>query len=148
MHFDSRRSPVYSQHGMVASSQPLASQVGIEILRKGGNAVDAAVAVAAALNGNLYNPGFKRSILTFPYHLVTEPASTGIGGDMFCLVYDSSSQSVKGLNGSGRSPQNLTLKMLLDVVQDTTAKKIPHKSVHSVTVPGAAAGWVGIICFY
>ncbi|MFH0850910.1 MAG: gamma-glutamyltransferase, partial [Candidatus Bathyarchaeota archaeon] len=85
MKFNSRRSPVYGTHGMVASSQPLASMAGLRILQQGGNAADAAVAVAAALN-------------------VTEPTSTGIGGDCFCIFYDAKSRRVKGLNGSGRAP--------------------------------------------
>ena len=77
--FNSHRSPVICSHGCVASSQPLATQVGLQILRQGGNAADAAVAVAAALN-------------------VTEPCSTGIGGDCFCLFYNASNKQVLGLN--------------------------------------------------
>ncbi|RCH81353.1 hypothetical protein CU097_000964, partial [Rhizopus azygosporus] len=72
--FISRRSTVYGTHAMVASSQPLATQAGIEILKKGGNAADAAIAVAAAIN-------------------VTEPGSTGIGGDAFCLFYDAKART-------------------------------------------------------
>ncbi|MCK4896131.1 MAG: gamma-glutamyltransferase, partial [Candidatus Heimdallarchaeota archaeon] len=78
MHFKSYRSPVYSRNGMVASSQPLASEVGLRILQQGGNAADAAVAVAATLN-------------------LTEPTSTGIGGDCFCLFYDNQKKQVFGL---------------------------------------------------
>ena len=78
--FVSRRSPVVSLHGAVCSSQPLATGVGTQILRAGGNAADAAVAVAAALN-------------------VTEPCSTGIGGDAFCLFFDAERKIVKGING-------------------------------------------------
>jgi gamma-glutamyltranspeptidase len=72
--FTSRRSPVYSRRGIVATSQPLATAAGIEVLSKGGNAADAAVAAAAALN-------------------VTEPTSTGIGGDMFALYFDAQTQA-------------------------------------------------------
>ena len=78
--FHGRRSAVLSRHGCVACTQPLAAEVGLQVLRRGGNAADAAVAVAAALN-------------------VTEPCSTGIGGDCFCLYYDATTKAVKGING-------------------------------------------------
>ncbi|KAG8935860.1 hypothetical protein FRC02_005859 [Tulasnella sp. 418] len=96
MHFQqypSRRSVVYGTKGVVACSQPLAAEAGLEILRKGGNAADAAVAVSAALN-------------------VTEPSSCGIGGDAFCLFYESSSKTVKALNGSGRAPKRLSIDFM------------------------------------
>src|SRR5512135_961523 len=86
--FSSHRSPVYGRGGMVAASQPLAVAAGIEILSRGGNAADAAVATAAALN-------------------VTEPTSTGIGGDMFALFFDGNTHVVSALNGSGRAPASL-----------------------------------------
>jgi len=120
MKFNSRRSPIYGIHGMVASSQPLASMAGIEILKNGGNAADAAVAVAATLN-------------------MTEPCSTGIGGDVFCLFFDAKSRKVKGLNASGRSPAALNLEYLNEHgIYDS----LPPTSPHAVTVPGAASGWV------
>src|SRR5258708_25807784 len=84
------RSVVRAEHGMVSSSQPLASQVGLEVLKRGGNAVDAAIAMAAVLN-------------------VTEPMMTGVGGDMFALVYWSKTGELKGLNASGRPPPALNL---------------------------------------
>ena len=84
------RSVVRSQHAMVATSQPLASQVGLEVLKRGGNAVDAAIAMAAMLN-------------------VTEPMMTGVGGDAFMLVYWSKTKELKGLNASGRAPGALSL---------------------------------------
>ncbi|XP_001630088.2 glutathione hydrolase-like YwrD proenzyme isoform X1 [Nematostella vectensis] len=123
--FASRRSSVLCTHGVVASNQPLASRIGVQILKKGGNAADAAVAVAAALN-------------------VTQPCSTGIGGDCFCLYYDANSRTVKGLNGSGRAPAALTLDLLRN--QGIGPKdQLPPLSAHSVTVPGAAAGWVDTV---
>jgi gamma-glutamyltranspeptidase/glutathione hydrolase len=123
----SRRSPVLAQHGAVASSQPLATMAGIQILQKGGNAADAAVATAAALN-------------------VTEPMSTGLGGDCFCLFYDAGRKQVFGLNGSGRAPGALDI----DAVRAAgiAGNSIPSSSPHAVTVPGAAAGWVDTVeCF-
>ena len=123
--FASRRSVVHSANGIVACTQPLAAQAGQRILRAGGNAADAAVAVAAALN-------------------ITEPSSTGIGGDMFCLFYNAKTKKVESLNGSGRSSGSGSLKQMR---QDLGLRPgqdgdIPMTSVHSVTTPGAAAGWV------
>ncbi|KAF8315335.1 gamma-glutamyltranspeptidase [Clavulina sp. PMI_390] len=118
--YPSRRSTVYSTKGIVSSSQPLASEAGLEILRLGGNAVDAAVATIAALN-------------------VTEPSCCGIGGDAFCLFYDAKSKSVKGLNGSGRSPAALTIEHARKT--GVTGSEIPRTNLNSVTVPGAAAAW-------
>jgi gamma-glutamyltranspeptidase/glutathione hydrolase len=123
--FDSYRSPVLARRGMVASSQPLASQAGLSILMQGGNAADAAVAMAAALN-------------------VTEPASTGIGGDCFALVYDASTQTVSALNGSGRAPAGLTLE-LLEQQRLGRDGELPPRHAHNVTVPGACAGWCDLV---
>nr|XP_039269771.1 glutathione hydrolase-like YwrD proenzyme isoform X2 [Styela clava] len=121
----SNRSVITCLHGCAASSQPLASQIGIDILKKGGNAADAAVAMAAALN-------------------VTEPCSTGLGGDAFCLFFDNKNQSVKAMNASGRSPENLTLDMLNSKGFD---KETGFPKIHglAVTVPGAAAGWIDCV---
>jgi gamma-glutamyltranspeptidase/glutathione hydrolase len=121
--FASRRSPVYSRNGIVASSQPLATAAGLEILAKGGNAADAAVAAGAALN-------------------VTEPTSTGIGGDMFALYYAAVTKRVTALNGSGRAPAALTLDRLKE---DGFSTELPPFHVHTVTVPGACAGWFDLI---
>ncbi|HVU14624.1 MAG TPA: gamma-glutamyltransferase [Phototrophicaceae bacterium] len=120
--FQTRRSMVTARRGMVATSNPLASQAGLAILRRGGNAADAAVAAAAVLN-------------------VTESASTGIGGDMFALFYDAKTKQVTALNGSGRSPAALNLKYMVD--QGYT--EMPLLSPHSVTVPGAPAGWEDLL---
>lgn len=122
--FPSRRPQVYSTKGIVACSQPLAAEAGLEILRRGGNAADAAVATAAALN-------------------VTEPSSCGIGGDAFCLFYDAETKAVKGLNGSGRAPKRLTLDFLRR--RGISSSQIPLTDLNSVTVPGAAAAWVDTI---
>ena len=121
--FQSRRSPVYSRNGIVATSQPLASAAGLEILSKGGNAADAAVAAGAALN-------------------VTEPGSTGIGGDMFALYYSAVTQRVTALNGSGRAPGALTLDRLK---REGFSAELPPFHAHTITVPGACAGWFDLI---
>ncbi|KAH7384491.1 nucleophile aminohydrolase [Pyrenochaeta sp. MPI-SDFR-AT-0127] len=128
VHFSSRRSVVHSTKGIVSSTQPLASAAGIEILRKGGNAADAAVAVAAAIN-------------------VTEPGSTGIGGDLFCLFYDAKTKKVSAMNGSGRSGEKVTLEQVrkdLNIAEGQDGQ-IPMDHVHTATVPGAAAGWVDCV---
>jgi gamma-glutamyltranspeptidase/glutathione hydrolase len=119
MKFTSRRAPVIGRRGMVAASQPLAVAAGLEILAQGGNAADAAVAVAAALN-------------------VTEPTSTGIGGDCFALFYDASNRQVAALNGSGRAPAALSLERLR---QEGFTGELPPFHAYTITVPGACAGW-------
>jgi len=121
--FNSRRSPVYGRKGIVATSQPLATAAGLEILAKGGNAADAAVAAGAALN-------------------VTEPTSTGIGGDMFALHYSADTQCVTALNGSGRAPAALTLDRLKN---EGFSTELPPFHAYTVTVPGACAGWFDLI---
>ena len=123
--FNSRRSPVISLHGVAASSNALVSEIGARILHLRGNAADACVAMAAALN-------------------VTEPSSTGIGGDCFCLFYEAQSKKVKGLNGSGRSGEAFTLGMLASC-GITSETGMPPMSAHTVTVPGAASGWVDTV---
>jgi len=110
---------------MVATSQPLASQAGLAILMAGGNAADAAVAAAAVLN-------------------VTEPASTGIGGDCFALYYDARTQTVSALNGSGRAPADLSLEMI-ERQGLGGGVTLPAHHAHNVTVPGACCGWCDLI---
>nr|XP_061831485.1 glutathione hydrolase-like YwrD proenzyme isoform X1 [Nerophis lumbriciformis] len=119
--FSSRRSPVVSLHGCVASSQQLASTVGLDVLKQGGNAADAAVAIAAAL-------------------AVTEPCSTGLGGDAFCLFFNGNTGEIRGINGSGRTPRGHTLDFLLSRGYSAEAPP-PAFDVLNVTVPGAAACW-------
>ncbi len=121
--FASRRSPIYARHGLVASSQPLASEAGLQILRAGGNAADAAVTTAATL-------------------ALTEPTSTGLGGDCFALFYDGASGRVTALNGSGRAPARLSLDLLRE---QGFAKRLPPLHAHNVTVPGACAGWCDLV---
>ncbi|MDD5205024.1 MAG: gamma-glutamyltransferase family protein [Desulfobacterales bacterium] len=120
--FRPRRSNVLARRGMVATSQPLAAQTGLEILMQGGNAADAAVATAAMLN-------------------VVEPISTGIGGDCFALYYDSRSRKVTALNGSGRSPAGASI----DAVRRLGYTKMPVFTGISVSVPGTVAGWSDLL---
>lgn len=108
---------------MVATSQPLAVAAGLEILQQGGNAADAAVATAAALN-------------------VTEPTSTGIGGDCFALYYDASTRQISALNGSGRAPRALTLERLR---REGFVDELPPFHPYTITVPGACAGWCDLV---
>jgi gamma-glutamyltranspeptidase/glutathione hydrolase len=116
--FRSRRSNVMSAHGMAASSQPLATLAGLDILREGGNAADAAIAIAAALN-------------------VVEPFSNGVGGDCFILYWDADQKSVFALNGSGPCAKTASIEKLKEAGFD----KVPYYSGQAVSVPGAVAGW-------
>ena len=121
LRFTSRRSPVLATRGMVSCSQPLAAEAGLSVLKAGGNAIDAAIATAAAL-------------------AVCEPCSTGLGGDAFILRYDAATQKVEGLNGSGRAPRALSIDR---VRQDCGEglRCVPHLHPHACTVPGAAGAW-------
>lgn len=121
--FNSRRSPVIGRRGMVAASQPLAVAAGLDVLSQGGNAADAAVATAAALN-------------------VTEPTSTGIGGDCFALFFDASTRQISALNGSGRAPAALTLER---IHREGFRDEIDPYHAYNVTVPGACAGWCDLV---
>lgn len=122
----SRRSPVLSKGNAAASSQVPATQAGIEIFNNGGTAADAAIAIAAALQ-------------------VTQPCSTGLGGDCFFLYYDNNDKRVTGLNGSGRSPRSLSLEKLF---QKGYSGRIPDFDSNTVTVPGAAAAWNDLLSVY
>lgn len=112
------RSEVISKHGMVAASHPLAAQIGIDILKKGGNAIDAAIAVNAALG-------------------LMEPTSNGIGGDLFAIVWDNKTGKLYGLNSSGPAPRSLTLEKL----KKKRLKRIPFYGPLPWTVPGCVDGW-------
>src|SRR4051812_19832892 len=117
----SMRSVVYARHGMVAAAHPLAVQIGVDVLKKGGTAVDAAIAVNAALG-------------------VLEPMSCGIGGDLFAMVWDAKAQRLVGLNASGRAPRALRA----DKVKASVDGTIPDASPFSWTVPGAVDGWFAL----
>jgi gamma-glutamyltranspeptidase/glutathione hydrolase len=121
--FASRRSAVYGRSGMVATSQTLAVAAGLAVLQAGGNAADAAIATAAAL-------------------AVTEPTSTGLGGDAFGLYYDDATRKVVALNGSGRAPRALTLERLQ---AEGLGQGLPREHPYTITVPGAAAAWCDLI---
>ena len=122
MEFGSRRSTIMARNGMVATSQPLAAMVGLRTMMNGGNAVDAAVATAAALN-------------------VVEPHSTGVGGDVFALIWMANEKKVQALNASGRAPSAASASELRAKGLDS----IPAVSAYSVTVPGAVSGWQAIL---
>ena len=123
--FTSRRSTVYARNGLVATEQPLAAEAGLEMLREGGNAFDAAVATAAVLN-------------------VTAPAETGLGGDVF-LLYRTADGDVGGIQSCGGAPADATLDAVRESVAgpdgDPDTVEMPDLSPHAVTVPGTARGW-------
>jgi gamma-glutamyltranspeptidase / glutathione hydrolase len=120
--FRSRRSNVMARHGMVATSQPLAAQAGLDILKAGGNAADAAIATAAMLN-------------------VVEPTSTGIGGDCFALYWDASSRRITALNGSGRAASASSIEEL----RGLGYSQMPTFTGHAVSIPGTVAGWSDLL---
>jgi gamma-glutamyltranspeptidase / glutathione hydrolase len=119
------RSPVYAPNGIVATSQPLASAAGLAVLQRGGNAIDAAVTAAAVLS-------------------VTEPMMTGIGGDLFALIWVAKEQKLVALNASGRAGALMTREELL---KRGRTRSIP-RGVETITVPGALAGWQTLLTTY
>lgn len=120
--YQSGRSMVMAPHGMVATSQPLAAQAGLEVLRRGGNAVDAAIAANAVLG-------------------VVEPMSCGIGGDLFAIVWDAKTQKLHGLNASGRSPYKATLEYF---TKEKKRKTVPLTGPLAWSVPGCVDGWAAL----
>lgn len=116
------RSVVVAEHGIVATSQPLAAQAGLDVLKAGGNAADAAVAAGAVLG-------------------VVEPMSCGIGGDLFVIYWDSKTQKLYGLNASGRSPYELTR----EVFAKQGLTEIPDEGPLSWSVPGCVLGWSDLL---
>ncbi|MEC7771857.1 MAG: gamma-glutamyltransferase [Bacteroidota bacterium] len=112
------RSEILAQNGMAATSQPLATQVALDILKKGGSAIDAAIAANAVLG-------------------LVEPASCGIGGDVFAIVWSAEEQKLYGLNGSGRAPQSLSI----DYFMEKGLKYVPLYGPLPVSVPGCVDGW-------
>ena len=114
----STRSEVIAENGMVATSHPLATQVGIDILKNGGNAIDAAIAANAAIG-------------------LMEPTGNGIGGDLFAIIWIEKDKKLYGLNASGRSPKNLTL----DYFKNKSFSEIPAYGPLPVSVPGCVDGW-------
>jgi len=115
------RSEVIATHGMVATSVPLATQIGLDVLKKGGTAVDAAIAANAALG-------------------LMEPVSNGVGGDLFAIVWDAKTKKLYGYNGSGRSPKSLTLQYFID----HGLKEIPALGPLPVNVPGTVDAWFAL----
>ena len=120
-----REFSTFTKNGMVASSQPLATVAGVQILINGGNAIDAAIATAAVLG-------------------VVEPSSIGIGGDAFCLFYSAKEKKIRALDASGRSPRAASLEFC----RKKGFQEMPQRGIHSVTVPGAVHGWATLLDAY
>src|SRR5205814_2738562 len=112
------RSKVATKYGIVAASQPLAAQAGVQILERGGNAVDAAIATNAVM-------------------ALVEPHYNGIGGDLLAIYYEARTGKLYGLNAAGWAPAGLTPEFL----RSKGITRMPGSGIHTVTVPGAVAGW-------
>ena len=117
------RSEILARNGMAATSQPLATQVALDILKKGGSAMDAAIAANAVLG-------------------LVEPASCGIGGDIFAIVWSAEDQKLYGFNGSGRAPKALSI----DYFMDKGMKYVPFYGPLPVSVPGCVTWWSSAMC--
>src|SRR5690348_10330663 len=116
------RSEILARHGMVCTSVPAATQVGIEILKRGGSAVDAAIAANATLG-------------------LMEPVSNGIGGDLFAIVYSAKENKLYGLNGSGRSPLGLSYDAMKSELVKLHSETIPPRGMLPISVPGCVDAW-------
>src|ERR1043165_5486304 len=116
------RSEMLARHGMVCTSVPLATQVGIDILKRGGSAVDAAIATNATLG-------------------LMEPVSNGIGGDLFAIVYSAKENKLYGINGSGRSPLGLSYEQMKAELDKINKKMIPPRGFLPISVPGTVDAW-------
>ena len=116
------RAEVIAQQGMVATSQPLAAQIGLDVLKAGGNAIDAAIATNAALG-------------------LMEPTGSGVGGDLFAIVWSAKDQKLYGLNASGRSPLGLSYDQMKAELDKLGVDTIPSRGMLPISVPGAVDGW-------
>ena len=115
------RSMVVTEYGVVAASQPLAARAGVQVLERGGNAIDAAIAANATIG-------------------LMEPTGNGIGGDLFALIYEADTGELHGLNASGWAPSGRTV----DFLRSKGFEEIPRRGIYSVTVPGVVAGWAAM----
>ena len=116
------RSEVLATHGMVCTSVPAATEVGVEILKRGGSAVDAAIAANATLG-------------------LMEPVSNGIGGDLFAIVYSAKENKLYGINGSGRSPLGLSYDAMKSELAKLHSETIPPRGMLPISVPGCVDAW-------
>jgi gamma-glutamyltranspeptidase/glutathione hydrolase len=116
------RSPVLGQHGMACTSQPLVTQIALDVLKAGGSAVDAAIAADAALG-------------------VMEPTGSGMGGDLFAIVWDAKTEKLYGLNGSGRSPRGLDYAGMQAELAKIGRSTLPNRGFLPITVPGCVDAW-------
>src|SRR4051794_26601483 len=116
------RSEVLARHGMVCTSVPFATQVGLDVLKRGGSAVDAAIAANATLG-------------------LMEPVSNGVGGDLFAIVYSAKENKLYALNASGRSPLGLSYEQMKAELAKLHREHIPPTGMLPISVPGAVSGW-------